>query len=276
VLAVAGYLYYSGMLNVPGLTTEATYVGISFSSNIQTSSPSISMFNTTINVETYKKRISVIAPPSNCTVRNSTRNCFMEKLAQYNISIYFYKSITISNNATGEIYFQKVFTFTSGEDRKIEILIMKPIAENATLKIDIHIEISITSSVFSWSKVIDRTIYTKTGTTYSPDKPYTSVNGILVQTSAPAGSVGVPEVKYLAIQIRQYEWVYPSMSFTAPNILIYIKYHGTLVSDPTVLGLTSEDIGKQVTASGVLSRDNYGNVYIEVEKITVAEVSIQG
>jgi hypothetical protein len=66
------------------------------------------------------------------------------------------------------------------------------------------------------------------------------------------------------------------MSFNVPNILIYIKYHGTLVSDPTILGLTSEDIGKQVIASGVLSRDNYGNVYIEVEKITVAEVSIQG
>jgi hypothetical protein len=200
----------------------------------------------------------------------------MEKLAQYNISIYFYKSITISDNATGEIYFQKVFTFTSGEDRKIEILIMKPIAENATLKIDIHIEISITSSVFSWSKVIDRTIYTKTGTTYSPDKPYTSISGILIQASAPTGTVGIPEAKFLAIQIRQYEWIYPSMSFNMPNIVIYIKYHGTLVSDPTVLGLTSEDIGKQVSASGVLSRDNYGNVYIEVEKITVSEVSIQG
>jgi hypothetical protein len=152
---------------------------------------------------------------------------------------------------------------------------MKPIAENATLKIDIHIEISITSSVFSWSKVIDRTIYTKSGTTYSPNKPYTSVNGILVQTSAPTGSVGAPEVKYLAIQIRQYEWVYPSMSFSTPNILIYIKYHGTLVSDPTVLVLTSEDIGKQVSASGVLSRDNYGNIYIEVESIKTVEVIMQ-
>jgi hypothetical protein len=65
------------------------------------------------------------------------------------------------------------------------------------------------------------------------------------------------------------------MSFSTPNILIYIKYHGTLVSDPTVLGLTSEDIGKQVIASGVLSRDNYGNIYIEIESIKTVEVIIQ-
>ena len=276
MLAIVGYLYYSGMLSVPGFTTEATYVGVSYSSNIQTASPSISSGNVTINVETYKTTVSKIAPPPTCRVYNSTRNTFMQKLGQYGVTVSFYSSMTIRNNATGEVYFQRTFNFTSGEDRKIEVLILNPIPENTTLRIDIHIEIHVTSTIFTWSKVIDRTMYTKTGTTYSPDKPYTSVNGILVQASAPIGTVGIPEVKFLAIQIRQYEWVHPTMSFNMSNILIYIKYHGTLVSDPTILGLTSEDIGKQVIASGVLSRDNYGNIYIEVEKITVAEVSIQG
>jgi len=265
VLAIAGYLYFSGMLSVPGLTTEATYVGVSYSSNIQTASPSISACNVTINVETYKTTVSKIAPPSTCRVYNSTRNTFMQKLGQYGVTVSFYSSMTISNNATGEIYFQRIFNFTSGEDRKIEVLILNPIPENTTLRIDIHIEIHITSTRFTWSKVIDRTIYTKTGSAYTPNKPYTTISGILVNTT-----------NGLALQLRSDEWVKPTMSFVSPTITIYLTYHGQRITDLSVLGLTNDIIGKYVMVSGCISKDSYGNVYIEVEKITVAEVSIQG
>jgi hypothetical protein len=263
VLAIAGYLYYSGMLNVPGLTTEATYVGVSYSSNIQTASPSISACNVTINVETYKTTVSKIAPPPTCRVYNSTRNTFMQKLGQYGVTVSFYSSMTIRNNATGEIYFQRVFNFTSGEDRKIEVLILNPIPENTTLRIDIHIEIHVTSTRFTWSKVIDRTIYTKSGSACTPSKPYTSISGTLVNTTSG-----------LALQLKSEEWCKPTMSFTSPTITIYLTYHGQRVTDLSVLGLTNDIIGKYVTVSGYISKDSYGDIYIEVERIT--EISIQG
>ena len=252
------------MLNVPGLTTEATYVGVSYSSNIQTASPSISSGNVTINVETYKTSVSRIAPPPTCRVYNSTRNTFMQKLGQYGVTVSFYSSMTIRNNATGEIYFQRTFNFTSGEDRKIEVLILNPIPENTTLRIDIHIEIHITSTMFTWSKVIDRTIYTKSGSAYTPSKPYTSINGVLTNTTSG-----------LALQLKSEEWCKPTMSFTSPTITIYLTYHGQRVTNLSVLGLTNDIIGKYVTVSGYISKDSYGNIYIEVERITT-EVSIQG
>ena len=270
VIAIGGYLIYTGQLPISGLTTEATYVGVSFSSDIQTASPSISRFNTTINVETYKTTVSKIVPPPTCTIRNSTRNTFMEKLGQYGVTVYFYSTMTIRNNETGEVYFQRTFNFTSGEDRKIEVLILNPIPDNVTLRIDIHIEISITSSMFTWSKVIDRTIYTKTGTTYTSAKLYTTITGILVNVSAPSGGASIPEIKFLAVQLQSYQWVYPIIPLSTPSITIYLKYQGQLVTDPTVLGLTESDIGSTVIVSGWLSKDSYGNIYIEVEEIEEA------
>jgi hypothetical protein len=164
-LAVLIYLCLSPQTPIPGLTVEATYVGVTFSSGIQTSSPQISRFNMTINVETYKTKVSRIVPPPTCTVRNFTRNCFKEKLGQYGATVQMYKTLTISNNETGEIYFQTTFNFTSGEDRKIEILMTQPIPPNATLKIDIHIEITVATPHYTWTRTIEKTIYTKTGTT---------------------------------------------------------------------------------------------------------------
>jgi hypothetical protein len=276
-IAIGGYLIYTGQLPIPGLTTEATYVGTSFSSDMQTASPSISSFNTTINVETYKTTVSKIAPPPTCTIRNSTRNAFMEKLGQYGVTVYFYSTMTISNNETGEVYFQRTFNFTSGEDRKIEVLILKPIPDNVTLRIDIHIEISITSATFTWSKTIDRTIYIKTGTAYTPTKPYTTITGVLVNTTPPVfpiGTISASEWEVLAVQLQSYQWVYPTMSFSTPSIIIYLKYHGQLVSDPTILGLTETDISLPVIVSGYLSKDSYGYIYIEVENIAKSEVII--
>jgi hypothetical protein len=164
-LVILLYLSISAQLPVPGLTAEATYVGISFTSGIQTSSPQISRFNMNITVETYKTRISKIAPPPTCTVRNYTRNCFKEKLGQYGATVQIYKTITISNNQTGQIYLQKTFNFTSGEDRKIETIITQPIPPNTTLKIEIQIQITITTPHFTWTKTITKTITTTIGTT---------------------------------------------------------------------------------------------------------------
>ena len=178
--------------------------------------------------------------------------------------------MTISNNETGEVYFSKTFNFTSGVDRKIEILITNPIPGNATLRIDIHIEISITSATFTWSKVIDRTIYTKTGTAYTPTKPYTTITGVLTY-APPTGTNAVP----LAVQLQSYQWVSPTMSFSTPSITIYLKHNGQLVADPTVLGLTQDAIGKRVEVSGSISKDSYGNIYIEVEEIEIEEASTQ-
>jgi hypothetical protein len=76
-----------------------------------------------------------------------------------------YKTITISNNQTGQIYLQKTFNFTSGEDRKIETIITQPIPPNATLKIEIQIQITITTPTFTWTKTITKTITTTIGTT---------------------------------------------------------------------------------------------------------------
>jgi hypothetical protein len=164
-LAILLYLSLSAQLPVPGLTAEATYVGISFTSGIQTSSPQISRFNMNITVETYRTRISKITPSPTCTIRNYTRNCFKEKLGQYGATVQIYKTITISNNQTGQIYLQKTFNFTSGEDRKIETIITQPIPPNATLKIEIQIQITITTPTFTWTKTITKTITTTIGTT---------------------------------------------------------------------------------------------------------------
>jgi len=259
-IAIGGYLIYTGQLPIPGLTTEATYVGISFSSDMTTASPSISTFNMTINVESYKEKVFITMP--NCSIKESTRNPFMEKLNQYGVTVSMYKTMTISNNDTGEVYFSKTFNFTSGADKKIEVLIMNPIPDNVTLRIDIHIEISITSSMFTWSKVIDRTIYTKTA--YTPTEPYTEITGVLTNTTSG-----------LAVQLQSYQWVSPTMSFSTPSVTIYLKYQGQSVFDPTVLGLTQDAIGKRVEVSGSISKDSYGNIYIEVEEIEIEETSTQ-
>jgi hypothetical protein len=216
----------------------------------------------TINVESYKEKVFITAP--NCSIKESTRNPFMEKLNQYGVTVSMYKTMTISNNNTGEVYFSKTFNFTSGADRKIEVFIMKPIPDNVTLRIDIHIEISITSATFSWSKVIDRTIYTKTGTAYTSTKPYTEITGVLTNTTSG-----------LALQLQSYQWVYPTMSFSTPSITVYLKHQGQSVFDPTVLGLTQDAIGKRVEVSGNISKDSYGNIYIEVEEIEIEEASTQ-
>jgi hypothetical protein len=63
------------------------------------------------------------------------------------------------------------------------------------------------------------------------------------------------------------------MSFSTPNITIYLKHNGQLVADPTVLGLTQDAIGKRVEVSGSISKDSYGNIYIEVEEIEIEEAS---
>jgi hypothetical protein len=138
---------------------------------------------------------------------------------------------------------------------------MKPIPDNVTLRIDIHIEISITSATFgAWSKTIDRTIYTKTGTTYTPTKPYVTITGTLINTTSG-----------LAVQLQSYQWVSPTMSFSTPSITIYLKYQGQLVTTQTEIGKTLMNLiinhEPEVIVSGWLSKDNYGNMYIEIENV---------
>jgi len=269
-IAIGGYLIYTGQLPIPGLTTEATYVGISFSSDMQVSSSDISNFNMTTNVETYRKVISLISPPANYSIKESNRDSF-DKLSQYNISVHVFKSITIANNRIGEVYFNKLFEFKSGTDRKIEILIIKSIPDNDTLRIDISVQINVNSFAFTWYRTISTTIFTKV-TACTSDNPYVTITGTLMYDGSPVGTNLVP----LAIQLQSYQWVSPTMSFGQQYaITIYLKYHGTIISDPTILGLTESDIGSTVMVSGYLSKDSYGNIYIEVENIAKVEVTIQ-
>jgi hypothetical protein len=175
-----------------------------------------------------------------------------------------FKSIAIANDRTGEVYFNKLFEFRSGNDRKIEILIIKSIPDNDMLRIDISVQINVNSSAFTWYRTMSTTIFTKV-TACTSDNPYVTITGTLMYDGSPVGTNLVP----LAIQLKSYSWVCPTVSLNQWNgaIIIYVKYQGKLVAIPETLGLSNSDIGQQVVVSGHLSKDNRGNVYIEVEKI---------
>lgn len=265
-VGVFAFLYVSNIIAVPipGLSTEATYVGISFSSDVQTGSPRIANYTPYINVETYKTRVYVWQ--SEFKVVNTTRDCFRLKFGNYSIVVSFYKTMKISNNDTGEVYFYRTMNFTSGVDRKIEILIKQPIPENVTLRIDIHIEISVSIPTLNyvWSKTIDRTIYTKSSSSYSlnSNRMYTIITGKLIETSTG-----------LALQTNDY-WIQPKMDVTAFS-LIYLRRNGAPVFKPSEIGLPDSALNQIVWVRGVLYKDVFG-VYIEVESAGQYEVSIFG
>lgn len=260
IIVVFAFLYVSNMITVPipGLSTEATYVGISFSSDVQTGSPRIANYTSYINVETYKTRVYVWQPEFR--VVNSTRDCFKLKLGNYSVIVSFYKTMKISNNDTGEVYFYRVMNFTSGVDRKIEILIKQPIPENVTLRIDIHIEISVSIPALNyvWSKTIDRTIYTKSGSVFTTNgnRIYVTVYGRLVNTT-----IGI-----LALEVKKYSWVNPSMDIASLDFnLYYLRHNGVPVHSPEEINLSSEALNQIIFVQGVLSKSD-SQIWIDVER----------
>lgn len=271
VVAVFGYLYMTDM--IPGLSTEATYVGISYCSDVQTGSW-IRNYSSTITVETYKTRIFVWQ--NNCTVRTTTRNRFLEKLAPYNVTVHFLKSIKISNNETGEVYFYRVMEFTTGEDRKIEIYITKPIPEGTVLKIEIHVEITVTAPTLTWNKTVDKVLYTKY-TNVTREAPYVSLTGKLAEVPYPtAGGIGIQPM-IIALDISPEYWIQPTLqlNWQYNKVYVYLKKNGSPVTDITMIGFTREDLGCIVQATGRLSKDSAGNLWLDVELIKKMELEIK-
>ena len=277
LIAIVGFgaLWLLGY--IPFGMTEATYVGVSYTSNVQTASPAIANYTPMITIETYKTKIYFWQP--NCTVREATRNTFIEKLQQYNITVHITKTLKISNNATGELYFYRTFEFATGVDRKIEVYIANvQIPEGTILKVEIHIDIYVEIPlILTWQKTIDRTFYTESKSDSTNTTPYVTLVGRLVETPLPPGLIGIPELKMIALELTKDVWIQPSMSldWQYNYLYVYLRKDGHPVVDITTLGLTTNDLGSLVQVSGQLSKDANGNLWLDVEKIVKVEVVTQ-
>jgi len=122
------------------LGQEAVVAELNMNVSPVASSP-LSDISISVEARAYRARVSVSAMRRGLDVAEVSK----DKIAEYGASVQFEKNITIYN-ATGDIVFQHVLSFSKGVDREFTIYLptseVKPGA-NMTIVIDIELELTL-------------------------------------------------------------------------------------------------------------------------------------
>jgi len=269
VIAIASYgtLYYAGYID-QWFGSGMTYVGISYSSNLQTGSFIVD-YAPQITIEQYRIKRLPDFSRYNYNVKESQRNTFAEKLQQYNINLTIHQIVVITNNETGQIIFSRIFNFTSGSDRKIEIYFDNSALPLGTvLRIEINVSISVTCTMFTWQKQFEKTFYTQVKEGNTIDKPEVTLTGKLVEKTHP----GMIQITVVALEVDKNSWIEPVPNLwlsDTTKIYVYLSLKTASLAD---MGL---QIGDMVAVSGQLSKDAQGILWLEVSSIRKADAIIQ-